>query len=92
MGAMVGIDPASDGLRRAQRLGVPTTADVLRGLIDMPEFDDIAVGFRRDSATAHLDMRSARAARKKARRPHPVGVGPSSCRRSTCTNLSTPRM
>ena len=25
MGAMVGIDPASDGLARAARLGVPTT-------------------------------------------------------------------
>jgi acetaldehyde dehydrogenase len=27
MGAMVGIDPASDGLARAAHLGVPTTAD-----------------------------------------------------------------
>ncbi|MCP5776042.1 acetaldehyde dehydrogenase, partial [Klebsiella pneumoniae] len=26
VGAMVGIDPASDGLARAERLGVPTTA------------------------------------------------------------------
>jgi len=55
MGAMVGIDPDSDGLRRAQRLGVPTTANGVRGLLDMPHFDDIAVVFDATSATAHLD-------------------------------------
>ena len=55
MGAMVGIDPDSDGLRRAQRLGVPTTAGGVRGLIDMPEFDDIAVVFDATSAAAHVD-------------------------------------
>src|SRR5262245_11125179 len=55
MGAMVGIDPGSDGLRRAQRLGVPTTAGGVRGLIDMPEFDDIAVVFDATSAAAHVD-------------------------------------
>jgi acetaldehyde dehydrogenase len=54
MGAMVGIDPDSDGLRRARRLGVPTTANGVRGLRDMPEFDDIAVVFDATSATAHL--------------------------------------
>lgn len=55
MGAMVGIDPASDGLRRAQRLGVPTTAHGVQGLIEMAEFDDIAVVFDATSAAAHLD-------------------------------------
>jgi acetaldehyde dehydrogenase len=54
MGAMVGIDPASDGLQRAQRLGVPTTPRGVRGLIEMPEFDDIAVVFDATSASAHL--------------------------------------
>lgn len=55
MGAMVGIDPDSDGLHRAQRLGVPTTALGVRGLLDMPEFDDIAIVFDATSAAAHLD-------------------------------------
>jgi acetaldehyde dehydrogenase len=55
MGAMVGIDPDSDGLRRAQRLGVSTTAHGVRGLLDMPEFDEIALVFDATSATAHLD-------------------------------------
>jgi acetaldehyde dehydrogenase len=55
MGAMVGIDPDSDGLRRAQRLGVPTTALGVKGLVGMPEFDDIAVVFDATSASAHLE-------------------------------------
>jgi acetaldehyde dehydrogenase len=55
MGAMVGIDPASDGLRRARRLGVPTTDDGVHGLLAMPEFRDIAVVFDATSAAAHRD-------------------------------------
>jgi acetaldehyde dehydrogenase len=54
MGAFVGIDPASDGLGRANRLGVPTTSDGVEGLIRMPEFDDIAIVFDATSAAAHL--------------------------------------
>jgi acetaldehyde dehydrogenase len=38
MGALVGIDPASDGLARAKRLGVPTTDKGVEGFIAMPEF------------------------------------------------------
>lgn len=55
MGVMVGIDPDSDGLRRAQRLGVPTTADGAQGLLGMPDFGDIAVVFDATSAAAHHD-------------------------------------
>jgi acetaldehyde dehydrogenase len=54
MAAMVGIDPHSDGLARARRLGVPTTAEGVAGLIAMPHFDDIAVVFDATSAQAHL--------------------------------------
>ncbi|MFD9550623.1 acetaldehyde dehydrogenase (acetylating) [Nocardia salmonicida] len=54
MGAMVGIDPESDGLARARRLGVPTTHNGMTGLLEMPEFDDIAVIFDATSASAHV--------------------------------------
>jgi acetaldehyde dehydrogenase len=51
--AMVGIDPASDGLARAARLSVPTTADGVAGLIAMPGFADIPIVFDATSAGAH---------------------------------------
>ncbi|MCE3554492.1 acetaldehyde dehydrogenase (acetylating) [Pseudonocardia sp. RS11V-5] len=54
MGAMVGIDPASDGLARAQRLGCATTAEGVRGLLGLPVFDEIGVVFDATSAKAHV--------------------------------------
>jgi len=54
MGAMVGIDPGSDGLARAMRLGVSTTADGVAGLIALPEFEDIGIVFDATSAQSHL--------------------------------------
>ena len=53
MGAMVGIDPLSDGLSRARRMGVPVTAEGVEGLVRMPEFADIAIVFDATSAAAH---------------------------------------
>lgn len=53
MAAMVGIDPDSDGLARAHRLGVPTTSKGVDGLIAMPGFDEIEVVFDATSAGAH---------------------------------------
>ncbi|MEO9322214.1 acetaldehyde dehydrogenase (acetylating) [Nocardioides sp. C4-1] len=53
MGAMVGIDPDSDGLARAARFGVPTTAEGIDGLIGMPGFGDIDIVFDATSAQAH---------------------------------------
>ncbi len=53
MAAMIGIDPASDGLARAGRLGVPTTAKGVEGLIAMPGFEDIRIVFDATSAKAH---------------------------------------
>ena len=53
MGAFVGIDPESDGLKRAERLGVPITAGGIEGLMAMPEFRDIAIVFDATSAGAH---------------------------------------
>jgi acetaldehyde dehydrogenase len=54
MGVLVGIDAASDGLARAGRLGVATTADGVEGLIAMPGFDEIEVVFDATSAGAHV--------------------------------------
>lgn len=54
MGAFVGIDPASDGLARAARLGVATTAEGVEGLTRLPVFSEIDVIFDATSASAHL--------------------------------------
>ena len=54
MGAMVGIDPASDGLARAARLGVATTHEGVEGLTRLPVFADIDVVFDATSAGAHV--------------------------------------
>ena len=53
MGAMVGIDPDSDGLVRGRRMGVPTTTDGVEGLLGMPDFADIKLAFDATSAGAH---------------------------------------
>ncbi len=54
MRAMVGIDPASDGLARAARLGLATTAKGVDGLLALPVFPEIGVVFDATSASAHL--------------------------------------
>ncbi|WP_176040598.1 acetaldehyde dehydrogenase (acetylating) [Burkholderia stabilis] len=53
MAAMVGIDPASDGLARAARLGVATTAGGIDGLVAMQEFANVRIAFDATSAGAH---------------------------------------
>jgi acetaldehyde dehydrogenase len=53
MGALVGIDPSSDGLARARSLGFATTSDGIDGLVALPEFRDIAIVFDATSAGAH---------------------------------------
>ncbi len=54
MGALVGIDPASDGLARAARLGVPIIANGVEGLIASDVFADIDIVFDATSASAHV--------------------------------------
>jgi len=54
MGAMVGIDPASDGLARAERMKVPTTHEGVEGLTRLPGFHDIDIVFDATSAGAHV--------------------------------------
>ncbi|MYM24945.1 acetaldehyde dehydrogenase (acetylating) [Duganella sp. FT135W] len=55
MGAMVGIDPNSDGLARAARLGVPTTHEGVQGLAALPNFKQIRLAFDATSAGAHAE-------------------------------------
>lgn len=53
MGAMVGIDPTSDGLARAAKNDVPIISDGIDGLIAMDGFHDIDIVFDATSAKAH---------------------------------------
>ena len=53
MGAIVGIDPESDGLARAAKMSVATTHEGLEGLTKMPEWKDIVLVFDATSASAH---------------------------------------
>lgn len=54
VGAMVGIDPTSDGLARAKRMGVFTTHEGITGLVNEPIWKDIKIIFDATSAKAHL--------------------------------------
>jgi acetaldehyde dehydrogenase len=53
MGAFVGIDPESDGLKRAQRLGIATSHEGIEGLQTLPEWREIGIVFDATSAGAH---------------------------------------
>jgi len=65
MGALVGIDPESDGLKRAERLGVATTAEGIAGLIKLPVWPEISIVFDATSAAAHEENSKACAAAGK---------------------------
>ncbi len=75
--AFVGIDPESDGLKRAERLGVPVTAEGLDGLIALPGFADIAIVFDATSAGAHRRHSEALTAHgKRVIDLTPAAIGP----------------
>ncbi|MET0594044.1 MAG: acetaldehyde dehydrogenase (acetylating) [Polyangiaceae bacterium] len=52
---LVGIDPASDGLRRARDLGLKTTHEGVDGLMPHVEADKIQIAFDATSAYAHAE-------------------------------------
>ena len=52
--AMVGVDPESDGLARAKKLGIATTHEGLQGFMAMAAFKDVRVIFDATSAKAHV--------------------------------------
>jgi acetaldehyde dehydrogenase len=75
--AMVGIDPESDGLARARRIGVATTHRGVEGLLRMPEFDQVELVFDATSARAHLNNdRLVRTQGKLMVDLTPAAVGP----------------
>lgn len=77
MGAFVGIDPESEGLKRAARLGVPNTAKGIDGLLAMPEFADIEIVFDATSAGAHKrNNELVLAAGKRMIDLTPAAIGP----------------
>ena len=51
--AFVGVDPESDGLARARRMGVPVTAEGVDGLMKAWDFAEISIVFDATSAKAH---------------------------------------
>ncbi|MEC9340631.1 MAG: acetaldehyde dehydrogenase (acetylating) [Pseudomonadota bacterium] len=50
---MVGIDPASDGLKRAREMGLKCTAEGVDGLVPHVEEDNIRIAFDATSAYVH---------------------------------------
>ena len=52
---MVGIDPASDGLKRAREMGIKTTADGVDGLLPHVKADGVQIAFDATSAYVHAD-------------------------------------
>ena len=55
MAALVGIDPKSDGLERARRLGVMTTSEGVSGLAGHESMSGIDLVFDAASASAHIE-------------------------------------
>ena len=55
MAAMAGIDPNSDGLERARRLGVAVTHEGVEGLTRLPVFPALDFIFDATSASAHFN-------------------------------------
>lgn len=77
MGALVGVDPNSDGLKRAERMGVPITAEGIDGLVALPGFQDIEIVFDATSAGAHARHdQILRAHGKKIIDLTPAAIGP----------------
>ncbi len=52
---MVGIDPDSDGLKRARELGLKTTADGVDGLLPHVKADGVQIAFDATSAYVHAE-------------------------------------
>ncbi len=77
MAAMIGIDPNSDGLARAARLGYATSHEGVQGLKRLACYKDIRIVFDATSARAHLANDAAlRSDNKKIIDLTPAAIGP----------------
>ena len=77
MSCLVGIDPESDGLNRARKMGVATTDRGIDGLEEMDEFQEIEILFDATSAKAHaLHDQVARKHGKQIIDMTPAAIGP----------------
>jgi hypothetical protein len=52
---MVGIDPTSEGLKRAREMGIKTTAEGVAGLLPHIEADGVQIAFDATSAYVHAE-------------------------------------
>jgi acetaldehyde dehydrogenase len=77
MAAFVGIDPESDGLKRAERLGVAVTHQGIDGLQALPCWPEIGIVFDATSAGAHQRHNAVCAAAGKTMIDlTPAAIGP----------------
>jgi acetaldehyde dehydrogenase len=75
--AMCGVDPDSDGLARAKRMGIATTSDGIDGLVALDEFADVSLVFDATSAGAHARHDEVlRAHGKRILDLTPAAIGP----------------
>ena len=75
--ALAGIDPASDGLKRADRFGIATTAEGVKGLRRLAIWPEIGIVFDATSAAAHAaNSRACAADGKVTIDLTPAAVGP----------------
>jgi acetaldehyde dehydrogenase len=77
MACLVGIDPNSDGLARANRMGVDTCATGIDGLMEKSYWNDIEVIFDATSAKAHhYNYSKIKNSGKKIVDLTPAAIGP----------------
>ena len=74
---MVGIDRDSDGIKKAREAGLKTTHEVVDGLLDAVEADDIKIAFDATSAYVHAENAAKLAAKGVLRIDlTPAAIGP----------------
>src|ERR1700694_5840341 len=77
MGVLVGVDPSSEGLALAKRMGVSITDQGVDGLLKMKDFEEIRVIFDATSAKAHRkNAKALETCGKKWIDLTPAAIGP----------------